>query len=65
MSDTKIPNTSDSGSPLLPRQVADAYVDDLIALDPINGTYLGVKASHGKLPDTSPAGQDAVAELAR
>ncbi|MGW7272817.1 DUF885 domain-containing protein [Streptomyces sp. NPDC054864] len=66
MSDTKIPHTSEngSGSPL-PRQVADAYVDELIALDPINGTYLGVKASHSKLPDTSPAGQDAVAELAR
>ncbi|MFC4329801.1 DUF885 domain-containing protein [Streptomyces andamanensis] len=56
MSDTKSP---------LPRQVADAYVDELIALDPITGTYLGVKESSGKLPDTSPAGQEAVAELAR
>ncbi|MFF1694987.1 DUF885 domain-containing protein [Streptomyces sp. NPDC058257] len=66
MSDMKIPspNTGGSSSPL-PRQVADTYVDELIALDPINGTYLGVKASHSKLPDTSPAGQDAVAELAR
>ncbi|MEU6680017.1 DUF885 domain-containing protein [Streptomyces sp. NPDC046925] len=66
MSDTKIPspNTSESGGPL-PRQVADAYVDELIALDPINGTFLGVRASHSKLPDTSPAGQEAVAELAR
>ncbi len=36
MSDTKSP---------LPREVADAYVDDLIALDPITGTYLGVKES--------------------
>jgi uncharacterized protein (DUF885 family) len=50
---------------LLPRQVADAYVDDLIALDPITGTYLGVKESSSKLPDTSPAGQEALAELAR
>lgn len=49
----------------LPRQVADAYVDDLIALDPITGTYLGVAASSGKLPDFSPAGRAAVAELAR
>ncbi|MFF0969080.1 DUF885 domain-containing protein [Streptomyces sp. NPDC003703] len=56
MSDTKSP---------LPRQVADAYVDELIALDPITGTYLGVKESSGKLPDTSPAGQETVAELAR
>jgi uncharacterized protein (DUF885 family) len=49
----------------LPREVADAYVDDLIALDPVLGTYLGVKESHSKLPDTSPAGQQAVADLAR
>ncbi|MGW0767506.1 DUF885 domain-containing protein [Streptomyces sp. NPDC002676] len=56
MSETKSP---------LPRQVADAYVDDLIALDPVTGTYLGVPDSSGKLPDYSPAGQEALAELAR
>ncbi|MGW1006888.1 DUF885 domain-containing protein [Streptomyces sp. NPDC002520] len=50
---------------LLPRQVADAYVDDLIALDPVTGTYLGVKESSGRLPDYSPEGQQALAELAR
>ncbi|WP_225849700.1 DUF885 domain-containing protein [Streptomyces sp. HPF1205] len=49
----------------LPRQVADAYVDDLIELDPIIGTYLGVPASYRLLPDFSPAGQEARAELAR
>ncbi|UFQ13927.1 MULTISPECIES: DUF885 domain-containing protein [Streptomyces] len=49
----------------LPREVADAYVDELIALDPITGTYLGVNESNGKLPDTSPAGQEALARLAR
>ncbi|MFF4322715.1 DUF885 domain-containing protein [Streptomyces sp. NPDC001568] len=49
----------------LPRQVADAYVDDLIAIDPITGTYLGVAASSGKLPDFSPAGRAAAAELSR
>ncbi|MFD9368581.1 DUF885 domain-containing protein [Streptomyces sp. NPDC060020] len=52
-------------APRLPRQVADAYVDALIALDPITGTYLGVAASSTKLPDFSPAGRAAVAELAR
>ncbi|WP_030711469.1 DUF885 domain-containing protein [Streptomyces sp. NRRL F-2580] len=52
-------------APQLPRQVADAYVDALIALDPITGTYLGVAASSSKLPDFSPAGRAAVAELAR
>lgn len=49
----------------LPRQVADAYVDELIALDPITGTYLGVKESSSRLPDLSPAGQEALAELLR
>ncbi|MER6316745.1 DUF885 domain-containing protein [Streptomyces sp. NPDC001581] len=52
-------------APQLPRQVADAYVDALIALDPITGTYLGVAASSTKLPDFSPAGRAAVAGLAR
>ncbi|MFF3397358.1 DUF885 domain-containing protein [Streptomyces sp. NPDC002659] len=49
----------------LPRQVADAYVDALIELDPTIGTYLGVKESSGLLPDYSPAGQEALAGLAR
>ncbi|MGW3204924.1 DUF885 domain-containing protein [Streptomyces sp. NPDC001135] len=56
MSETKSP---------LPREVADAYVDGLIALDPVTGTYLGVKESSRRLPDYSPAGQEALAELAR
>ncbi|RZU35872.1 uncharacterized protein (DUF885 family) [Streptomyces sp. BK022] len=56
MSDTKS---------LLPRQVADAYVDDLLALDPVTGTYLGVRESSRRLPDYSPAGQEALADLAR
>ncbi|NGO68358.1 DUF885 domain-containing protein [Streptomyces boncukensis] len=49
----------------LPRQVADAYVDALVELDPITGTYLGVPESHGLLPDFSPAGQEAQAVLDR
>ncbi|MFE4372602.1 DUF885 domain-containing protein [Streptomyces sp. NPDC056835] len=53
-----------SGS-ALPRQVADAYVDALIELDPITGTYLGVAESSRRLPDFSPAGQQAVADLGR
>ncbi|MGW1160045.1 DUF885 domain-containing protein [Streptomyces sp. NPDC002519] len=56
---------SDTTRRLLPREVADAYVDDLVALDPVTGTYLGVKESASKLPDTSPAGREALAELAR
>lgn len=49
----------------LPRQVADSYVDDLIALNPVIGTYLGVKESSSRLPDLSPAGQERLAELQR
>ncbi|MFI0169254.1 DUF885 domain-containing protein [Streptomyces sp. NPDC017095] len=49
----------------LPRQVADAYVDRLLALDPVTGTYLGVRESSSRLPDYSPAGAEARAELAR
>ncbi|WP_156723712.1 DUF885 domain-containing protein [Streptomyces apocyni] len=49
----------------LPRQVADAYVDDLIVLNPITGTYLGVPESSSRLPDLSPAGHQALAELTR
>ncbi|MFI1869349.1 DUF885 domain-containing protein [Streptomyces jumonjinensis] len=52
-------------SNLLPRQVADAYVDALIELDPTIGTYLGVRESSGFLPDYSPAGQEQRAELVR
>ncbi|MFH8610863.1 DUF885 domain-containing protein [Streptomyces sp. NPDC018029] len=62
MSATKNPHPNTGP---LPRAVADAYVDELIALDPITGTYLGVKESNSKLPDTSPEGQEALARLAR
>ncbi|MDX3380342.1 DUF885 domain-containing protein [Streptomyces niveiscabiei] len=55
---------SETNSPL-PREVADAYVDGLIALDPVTGTYLGAKESSSRMPDLSPAGQEALAELAR
>lgn len=56
---------SDTSSSALPRQVADAYVDAIIELDPVTGTYLGVPESSRRLPDFSPAGQDAVADLVR
>ncbi|WP_149181527.1 DUF885 domain-containing protein [Streptomyces sp. TRM49041] len=49
----------------LPRQVADAFVDALVELDPVTGTYLGVRESHALLPDFSPAGQEELAVLAR
>jgi uncharacterized protein (DUF885 family) len=49
----------------LPRQVADAYVDDLVALDPTIGTYIGAPGSNRRLPDYSPVGARAAADLAR
>ncbi|MFF8195418.1 DUF885 domain-containing protein [Streptomyces bobili] len=55
---------SQTNSPL-PREVADAYVDDFVALDPVTGTFLGVRESSTRLPDFSPAGQEARAQLAR
>ncbi|MGW7542434.1 DUF885 domain-containing protein [Streptomyces sp. NPDC054770] len=55
---------SQTNSPL-PRQVADTYVDELIALDPITGTFLGDKESSSRLPDTSPAGAETLARLER
>ncbi|GAA1929273.1 DUF885 domain-containing protein [Streptomyces sodiiphilus] len=56
---------SEDTDTMLPRQLADRYVDDLIALDPIIGTSLGVAESAGRLPDYSPAGREAIADLAR
>ncbi|MFJ1750700.1 DUF885 domain-containing protein [Streptomyces sp. NPDC088116] len=52
-------------SPLpLPRRIADAYVDALVVLDPVTGTMLGDRGSHGALPDFSPDGGDQIAALA-
>ncbi|MBM4796632.1 DUF885 domain-containing protein [Streptomyces sioyaensis] len=60
-----MPHTTTSQGGPLPRQVADAYVDAFVDLDPITGTFLGVPESSGKLPDFSPTGQEALAQLAR
>ncbi|RLL65633.1 DUF885 domain-containing protein [Streptomyces sp. Z26] len=67
MSDAMNPKSTPAPdqAPLLPREVADSYVDALVELDPITGTYLGVPTSHGRLPDFSPAGQEALAQLGR
>ncbi|MFI1970838.1 DUF885 domain-containing protein [Streptomyces cinnamoneus] len=57
-----MPNTT---SAPLPRQVADSYVDAYVRLDPITGTFLGIAECARRLPDYSPAGERAVADLAR
>lgn len=56
---------STTTSSSLPREVADGYVDALLELDPLLGTYLGAPGSARRLPDFSPAGADALAALAR
>lgn len=49
----------------LPREVADRYVDQVVTLDPIEATYLGVPGFEGQLPDYSPQGAEARAQLGR
>jgi uncharacterized protein (DUF885 family) len=51
--------------PSTPRQVADAYVDAVCDLDPIVATSLGTRPGDDRLPDPSPAGLAAEAELTR
>lgn len=48
-----------------PRTVADAYVDAVCDLDPITAASLGTRPGDDRLPDFSPAGLDAEAELVR
>lgn len=60
--DVTMPDTTGSA---LPRRIADAYVDAVTELDPITATYLGVRTGQDRLPDFTPAGLEAQAELAR
>jgi uncharacterized protein (DUF885 family) len=46
------------------RDVADAYVGQLAALDPLLATSMGLGAGQDLLPDLSPAGEQAKQELA-
>lgn len=48
-----------------PTAVADAYVDALVALDPMTSTALGAVPHEDRLPDLSPDGQAALDDLAR
>src|SRR3954452_24652726 len=56
---------STPSAPTTPRQVADAYVDAVCDLDPIIATSLGTRPGDDRLPDTSPAGLEAEAQLLR
>jgi len=60
--------TGTSGTPGAggtPRAVADGYLDDLTALDPILATQLGSPLGADRLPDFSPDGIAAETDLAR
>ena len=48
-----------------PRDVADAYVEALVQLDPVLATLFGLPSDETRLPDLSPAGLDAVAAQQR
>ena len=45
--------------------IAEQYVEDVAALDPLQATYAGIAGHDHELPDLSPAGFDAREELAR
>ncbi len=47
-----------------PREIADRYVRALSDLDPLLSTYLGIRPGEDRLPDLSPAGQQATDDLA-
>jgi uncharacterized protein (DUF885 family) len=59
MPDSTAPNTSTA------REIADRYVAALAELDPILSTRLGNRPGEDRLPDFSPAGEEAVSELER
>ncbi|MEV7183954.1 DUF885 domain-containing protein [Kitasatospora sp. NPDC093102] len=48
-----------------PRRIADDHVRELAELDPLTAVYLGVNLDDDRLPDLSPAGPEAIADLAR
>ena len=55
----------DRAQPRAVREIADGYVAALAELDPILSTALGLRPGEDRLPDFSPAGQDAADDLAR
>ncbi|MFF7632805.1 DUF885 domain-containing protein [Kitasatospora sp. NPDC008050] len=57
------PNTAADGR--TPRQIADAYVQALADLDPLTAVYLGLNPQDDRLPDLSPQGHEAIADLGR
>jgi uncharacterized protein (DUF885 family) len=52
-------------SPRAVRDLADSYVNALAGLNPLLATMLGLSQGQDRLPDLSPAGQQALDDLAR
>ncbi|MGW0062412.1 DUF885 domain-containing protein [Streptosporangium sandarakinum] len=52
-------------SPLTVHDICDTYVDDYARLNPVAATEAGIGGHDDRLPDLSPDGHDARAELAR
>ena len=48
-----------------PRRLADDYVEGVVALDPVAATALGLPDGRDRMPDLSPAGEEAMADLER
>ncbi|MFC5906251.1 DUF885 domain-containing protein [Streptacidiphilus monticola] len=48
-----------------PRELADDHVNRVAALDPRTSTWLGLHPGDDRVPDLSPAGFDALADVAR
>jgi uncharacterized protein (DUF885 family) len=66
MSDATASSSSvPSAAPRPVRDAADAYVQELAVLDPGLATELGLPEGQDRLPDLSPAGQQALDDLAR
>jgi len=63
MPDTAL--SAERPSPRPVRDVADAYVTSLADLNPMLATRLGLNPGDDRLPDASPAGQQARDDLAR
>ncbi|MEZ0066001.1 uncharacterized protein (DUF885 family) [Streptacidiphilus sp. MAP12-20] len=59
------PAAASEDRPATPRQIADAYVDAMVELNPIVAAELGVNPTDPRQPDLSPQGFDGTAELAR
>ena len=65
MTPPRDPARPDTDPGVTPRAVADRYVDAMAELDPIVATMLGTRPGDDRLPDFSPAGIEAEAELDR